>query len=198
MSFMAAGGAVVGLAGAYLSSEAGKKGAEGQVAASQYATQEQARQYDQTRQDLMPWMDAGGWALGQQKNFLTGDWSGFENSPDYAFAVDQGFKGLNRGAAAQGNFGSGGADADRIALGQGLATQYAGNYWNRLSGLSGTGQQTANQLGQYGANYANQAGQNAMNGANARASSYANTANAWGNALNGAYGAWQYGQGQRG
>lgn len=176
---IAAGGALIGSA---MQSSAGKKGAESQAQASMAATEEQRRQYDQTRQDLMPWQEAGGWALGQQRNFLTGDTSGFENSPDYAFAVDQGFKGLNRGAAAVGNFGSGGADADRIALGQGLATQYAGNYWNRLAGLSNTGQTTANQLGQFGQQNSAMAGQNAMNAANARASSYANTANAWGNA----------------
>src|SRR5690606_7233334 len=70
------------------------------------------------------------------------------------------------------------ADADRIALGQGLATQYAGNYWNKLSGLSGTGQQTGQYLGQMGANMANQAGQNAWGAANARASAYGARADA--------------------
>lgn len=193
MSWVAVGSAAVGVIGGAMSSRAGKKGAEGQAAASQYATDEQRRQFDQTREDMMPWLNAGTNALGQQQAFLGGDWSGFENSPDYAFAVDQGFKGLNRGAAANGSFGSGGADADRIALGQGLATQYAGNYYNRLAGLSGTGQAAAGQLGQFGQAFGQQAGQNAMNGANARASSYANTANAWGNAMQtgvNAFGQW--------
>lgn len=184
-----AGAALVGAAG---QSRAGQRGADAQERASQAATEEQRRQYDQTRQDLMPWMNTGGWALGQQQNFLQGDWSGFENSPDYKFAVDQGFAGLDRGAASQGNLWGGGTDADRMRLGQGLATQYAGNYYNRLAGLSNTGQATAGQIGQFGQQYGQQYGNNAMNAAGARASSYANTANAWSNAAG--QGAWLFGQ----
>lgn len=188
--------AAAGVIGGAVSAKAGEKGADAQQQASMYATQENARQYDQTRNDLMPWLNAGTNALGQQQAFLNGDWSGFQNSPDYAFAYDQGMRGLDRAQAANLSLGSGGADADRIALGQGLATQYAGNYYNRLAGLSQTGQVTGNQLGQFGANMAQQNGQNAMNGANARASAYANSANAWGNALNtvaGAYGQYRGG-----
>lgn len=195
--FVVAGAATV--IGGALQSRAGDKGADAQRRASDAATAEQRRQYDQTRQDLMPWLQQGGWALDQQRNFLNGDWSGFQNSPDYRWAVDQGSRALDRGATAQGNLWGGGADADRIALGQGLATQYAGNYYNRLAGLSGTGQTTANQLGAYGQQYGQQYGQNQMNAAQAQASSYANTANAWGNvAQQGAnlFGQWQSGRGR--
>lgn len=163
---------------------AGEKGASTQARASREATEENRRQFDITQQNLQPWLKAGSAALDKQNAFLNGDWSGFYNSPDYKFATEQGFKGLDAGAAARGNLWGGGADADRIALGQGLATQYANNFWNRLSGLSGTGQNTATQLGQFGQAYGQQFGQNAMNAANARASSYANSANAWGNAAN--------------
>ena len=173
--------AVVGAYGADQQSKVGAKGAKGQEAASRYATDEQRRQFDITNANMQPWLQAGTWGLDQQRKFMEGDWSGFQNSPDYKFAVEQGFKGLDAGAAARGNLWGGGTDADRIALGQGLATQYAGNYWNRLAGLSNTGQSTANQLGGYGQAFATNAGNNAMNAANARASSYANTANAWGN-----------------
>lgn len=173
--------AVVGAYGASRQARAGERGANAQERASQQATEEQRRQFDLTRQDMAPWLQAGTDALSQQQAFLSGDWSGFQNSPDYKWALDQGFKGLDRGAAAGGNLYSGGMDADRMALGQGMATQYANNYWNRLAGLSQTGQVTANQLGGYGQNMANQVGGNLMNAANARASSYANSANAWAN-----------------
>ena len=197
---MSWGFAVAGVAtvvGGALQSRAGDKGADAQRRASDAATAEQRRQYDQTRADLQPWMQQGTWALDQQRNFLNGDWSGFQNSPDYQWAVNQGSKALDRGATAQGNLWGGGADADRIALGQGMATQYAGNYYNRLAGLSSTGQTTAGQLGQFGQQYGQQYGQNQMNGAQAQASSYANTANQWGNALTqGAslFGQWQAGR----
>ena len=173
--------AITAVAGAYSANQQ-KKAAQGAANAAQgaadAATMEERRQYDQTRQDMMPWLQQGGWAVGEQRRFLDGDWSGFESSPDYLFAVDQGNKALSRAAAANGSLVSGGTDADRIALGQGLATQYAGNYWNRLAGLAGTGQTTANQLGGFGANMANQIGQNAWGAANARASAYQQRADA--------------------
>lgn len=146
--------------------------------AADASTAEQRRQYDLTRQDQMPWLQAGQQALQLQDNFLKGDMSGFENSAGYKFAVDQGFQGLNRGAAANGSFNSGGADADRIAFGQGLASQYADNYWNKLSGRAGIGQSTASGLGTLGANMAGNIGNNYMNAANARASSYGAKADA--------------------
>ena len=196
MSWGLVAGAAVSVVGGALQSRAGEKGASAQQRASDAATAEQRRQYDQTRQDMQPWMQQGQWALDQQRNFLNGDWSGFQNSPDYQWAVNQGTKSLDRGATAQGNLWGGGADADRIALGQGMATQNAGNYYNRLAGMSGTGQTTANQLGGYGQQFGQQYGQNQRNGAQAQASSYANTANAWGNVLS--QGASLFGQYQGG
>lgn len=192
--------AVVGAYGASRQARAGERGANAQGRASQQATEEQRRQFDLTRQDMAPWLQAGRGALERQNAFLSGDWSGFQNSPDYKYSLEQGFKGLERGAAAGGNLYSGGADADRIALGQGLALQNASNYWNRLAGLSNTGQVTAGQLGQFGQNMAGAVGNNLMNAANARASSYMNSANAWanyGNQLGGMVGQWgsMYGRG---
>lgn len=173
--------AIAGAWGANEQSKAGEKGADAQRDASDAATAEERRQYDQTRTDQMPFMQAGYDALDLQKKFLAGDWSGFQDSPDYAFAVDQGFKGLNRNLAAGGAYGSGGADADRIALGQGLATQYAGNYWNKLAGRAGQGQTSVGQVGQLGAGMAGRIGGYMQDSGNARASAYANSANAWGN-----------------
>jgi hypothetical protein len=176
-----AAAAVVGAYSASQQSKAGKAGAKAQTEASQYATDEQRREFDLAREDQRKWLESGQWALDQQKAALTGDWSGFQNSPDYAYALAQGIKASDRSAAAHGALGSGGHSADLMQLGQGLASQNFGNYYNRLAGLSNTGQNTAQNLAGLGANMANQIGQNAMNGANARASSYANSANAWGN-----------------
>ena len=151
---------------------AGRDAARASQRGADAATAEQRRQFDMARQDQMPWLQAGQEALGMQQRFLAGDFSGFERSPDYAYALQEGFKGLDRGAAAAGGLWSGGADADRIKLGQGLATQNANNYWNRLAGLSNTGQTTAGNLGSLGANMASNIGNYQMNAANARASAY--------------------------
>lgn len=186
------------LIGGAMSSRAANRGADAQAEAARLAQEEQARQYDQTRQDLMPWLNTGGWALGQRQNFLQGDYTAALNSPDYQAALQEGFKGLDRGAASRGNLWGGGMDADRMRLGQNLASQQIGNYDNRLAGLSSTGQTAGTTLGQFGQNFGQQTGENAMNSANARASSYAAGANAWGNALGGiagAFGQWQGGRG---
>lgn len=129
----------------------------------------------------MPWLNAGQTALTAEQNYLNGDTSGFTNSPDYQFAVQQGTKQLDAGATASGNLWGGGADADRISLGQGLATQYANNYWNKLSGMAGQGQSSAQNLGANGANAANQIGQQYNNIGQANASSYASNANSLSN-----------------
>lgn len=175
-------GTVVSAGLAAYSANQQRKAAQGAANAANEANQsaigEQRRQYDQTRQDMQPWLEAGNWSLDRQRAFLEGDTSGFEDSADYRFAVDQGFKGLERGLASNLGGASGGADADRIALGQGLASQYGNNYFAKLSGLSGGGYQAANALGSYGANAANQIGNAWQNIGNARASAYQGRADA--------------------
>ena len=174
-------GAGVAAYGANRQAAAGRDAARASQRGADAATAEQRRQFDVTRSDMQPWMQAGQDALQMQQRFLAGDFSGFQASPDYAYALQEGFQGLDRGAAAAGGLWSGGADADRIRLGQGLATQNANNYWNRLAGLSNTGQTTASQLGSFGANAASNIGGYQMNAANARASAYQQRGDAYAN-----------------
>ena len=188
----------VGAYSANRQAAAGRAGARAQQDAANAASAEEARQYDLAREDQRPFLEAGYDALTRQQNALNGDFSGFQNSPDYAYALQQGLQSQERGAAARGGFMGGGADADRIALAEGLASQNFGNYWNRLAGRAGQGQTTATNLGNLGANYAGNVGNNMMNAANARASSYANTANAWSNFGNQAVGAFGQWYGSRG
>lgn len=194
-------GVAAAVVGAKIASDGQKKAAKSAAGASQAATdatiEEQRRQYDQTRTDQMPFLEAGYGALKRQNAFLDGDTSGFENSADYKFAVDQGFKGLNRGLARSGGLWSGGGDADRIAFGQGLASQYANNYWNKLAGQAGQGQGAANQLGGLGANMAGQIGGALSGNAFAQRQSSYDRANANSNLLQqgvGAFGQWYGGQ----
>ena len=191
------GVAVAAVVGAVATSQAADKGADASNRATAATVGEQRRQFDLTRQDMAPWLREGGWALGEQRRFLEGDMSGFINSAEYKAAMDQGFKGLERGLAAGGALGSGGADADRIALGQQLATQYAGNYWARLAGLSQTGNSTAGQLGQFGSQAAANIGNAYMQNGQARASAYAAQGNAWANAANQWGQAYMYNRGGR-
>lgn len=179
------GAAATVVVGAYAADQQGDA-AEDQANAIQAGTDaslaENRRQFNITQQNLAPWLRAGGDALDRQRAFLDGDMTGFQDSAQYQFAVDQGFRGLNRGLGATGNASPGGfggrADADRIAFGQGLATQYADNYWNKLAGLSNTGNATAGQLGQFGASMAGNNANLLMGNAGARASAYQQRADA--------------------
>lgn len=169
-------GAAIAAVGSYAASRSSSRGAasgaRSQERANQAAIDEQRRQYDQTRQDQQPWLLAGQNALARQQQLLNGDYSGFYQSPEYQWTQQQGIQSLDRSAAARGSLYSGGADADRMRFSQGLASQEYGNFYNRLAGMSGTGQTTASNLGQLGANMASNIGQSYQNMGNARASAY--------------------------
>ena len=174
-------GGAVGLYGASKQAGAAKDAAKASQKATDATIAEQKRQFDLTRSDQMPWLQAGTGALGTLQKLNAGDYSSFSNSPDYQFALDQGMKTLDRSAAAQGRLYSGGYGQDLVNYGQGLATQNYNNYYNRLSNLAGVGQTAAQNLGGLGANYANSMGTALQNNATNRASSYMNQANAWNN-----------------
>ena len=189
--------AVVTAAGtAYAANRKGKaarEGAKAQENAANDANAEARRQFDISRQDNMPWLQAGQDALGKQQAFLNGDWSGFQNSPGYLWSLDQGVQALDRSAASRGNLFGGGHSMDLTKFAQGNANQFANSYWDKLAGLSGAGQQQAQYLGGLGSSFANQYGQNTTNAGNARASSYlakGETQAGYADALGAGLGAW--------
>lgn len=126
-------------------------------------------------------------------------------TPGYQFTMDEGQKAVERGAAAKGVLGTGGAAKALTRYAQGVAdTNYdqaynrafneyrtaydiyngnQSNQFNRLAALAGLGQTSANQLGQAGSSYANQAGQNITGSGNAQAAAGVAGANAWTGAL---------------
>lgn len=201
--------AVVGAGMAYSANRQGaaqKKAGRAQASAAQQTLDTQQGIYDQSRQEAMPYLEAGNNALTGLNALAAGDYSAFQHSPDYLYAQQSGLAGLDRSAAARGGLYSGGADADRIALASGLATQNLGNYRNSLMGLASMGQNQSQYLGQLGQNYGNQFA-NAMgikgnalaqiasagpmtqagygNALAAAASTYAGAAGGGGNALSG-------------
>jgi len=177
MPWGAVAAAVVGAYSASQSNKAAKDGANAQAGASQAAIDEQRRQYDLSRQDMAPWLQAGGGALAQMQALNSGDFSSFHASPDYTFSFGEGQRALDSGAAARGGLFGGAHSRDAIKYGQGMAEQQYGNYYNRLQSMAGQGQTTATGLGTLGANMANQIGGQYSNMGNARASSYGQIAN---------------------
>lgn len=149
------------------------------------AVGEQRRQFDLTREDQKPWLDAGRGALGRLDAASNGDYSSFYKAPDYQFTMDQAFQGLDRGAAARGRLYSGGLDADRMKLGAGLASQEYGNWWNRQAGLANVGQATATNLGNAGMNMANSIGNLYMQNGRVQGDAAAQRASSYGNMIGG-------------
>jgi hypothetical protein len=208
-----AGAAVVGsIGGAIISGGAAEDAAEAQAAAADRAAALQDKQYQQTRKDQLPFLEAG--YKGQNrlmdllglsentgatgygsmaKNFSMAD---YQADPGYAFRMSEGLKALDRTAAARGGMLSGAALRGATRYGQGLASEEYTNAYNRyntnrenilnpLLSISGKGQLTANELGTTGANYATNAGQAYMNAGDARASGYIGNAKAWNQAIGG-------------
>ena len=175
-------GGATAIYGAKKSSDAAAAGAKASQKATDATIAEQKRQFDLTRSDQLPWMQAGKDALGQQQALMSGDFSKFYQSPDYAFALSEGMKGLDRSAASRGRLYSGGYGQDLTKYAQGMATQNYNNYYSKLAGLSNTGSGTAQNLGVLGQNYANSMGSALQANAANRTSAYNSQANAWGNA----------------
>lgn len=124
-----------------------------------------SKMYEQGRQDLMPWTQAGQRALGDQEALmgLNGDTAGamhsLQSSPGYQFRLQQGMGNLNAGLAARGGMGSGKAMAAGQNYAQGFASNEYGNRLSQLAGLSGQGQASAagqaNQGNTYAGNMSN-------------------------------------------
>lgn len=164
---------ISGKTGAKAAKEAGQMQAD----SSKYAADIAQKQFEQTRQDQMPWLEAGQKALGGLSDMLYGDPSKFVNDPSYQWRKQQGMDGIESSAAASGGLLSGAALKSLNGHNSSLASQEYSNAFNRLSGMAGTGQSTANAIGNFGANNALNQGNAAIGGANAQANGIVGAAN---------------------
>lgn len=167
------GGAVGGigsLVGGLFSGNASQKAA-GQISgAIQQGVNFGQGVYNNTLQNVQPFIGAGQSALPYLLGFygLPGGNAGgaqqsfqqFTGTPSYQFPLQQGNLALNRQLASSGLIGSGAALKDAIGYNQGYASQGLGTYLQGLQGLITGGQNTALQAGQIG----NQAASIALSG----------------------------------
>lgn len=167
------------LLGGLLESRGARDAADASAAGSAAAVAESRRQYDTSRADQMPWLEAGRGALTR----LQDPGANFTASPDYAFRRDEGTRDINNSFAARGGALSGNALRRLTEFNSGLAGSEFGNWWNRQAGLAGVGQTSAQNLGTLGANSAANIGNALQNGANARASGIVDSTNAYTGAL---------------
>lgn len=182
------------VAAAVYSGRQARKGAKAQQDALRDSNDTQWAMYEQTRQDNMPWLDAGSASLNalmQLQGFqnIGGRWTRagapanlqttqLQMDPGYLFRLGQGQDAVQNSMAARGGALSGNALKALNEYGQNFASNEYGNVYNRLAGLANTGQATAQNLGSFGQNTANTVGNNLAMIGQARASGYAGQANA--------------------
>lgn len=176
MSWMMVGGAAVTVVGGAIAKNQANKGAKAQANAAQSAADAQAAARDQARQDLMPYSQFGQQAIPLLDKLSNGDYSAFENSPDYQYALSHGLDAIDHRAAARGGLFGGGNTRDAMTFSSGLASQNLGNYRNSLFQQLGGGQSAAAGQGGFSMNAANNIGGYLTDQGNARASAYNNNA----------------------
>lgn len=168
--------------GAKSAAKGQQKAADAAKQAADQSLAEQRRQYDQSRADMMPWLTAGKSALGTIENLNRGDYSSFVASPDYNFQQTEGARALTaRNALAGIGQNDGAAQKAALKYSQNLAQGSYNDYYNKIAGVAGTGQVTANQAAGLGQNYADATTNINTNRANALGSSYIKQGNIWGN-----------------
>lgn len=193
------------LLGGVLSSNAAGDAADTQAASADQATALQREQYNQTRTDNAPALEARNRSLARMQELLGISGSGGGQKPltgaevmadpGYQFGLQQGQQGIDRQATARGMRNSGAALMAAGRYGNDYATTKYGDAWNRqqgertnqfnqLASVAGAGQVGANQVGQAGQNFATAAGNNMMSTANAQGAAGIASANAWTGGVN--------------
>jgi hypothetical protein len=157
--------AVTAIVGAYSAYQQHKANQQGRDAQNQ-ATQNGVNAYEQGRADLQPYADFGKGAIPLLQQLNSGNFSGFENSPDFLFAKQQMTQGVDRSAASRGSLFSGGHEVDLAQRLGGLASQQLGAYRNSLFDQLGAGQNAATNQGNFAGGLAGLYGQQGANNAN--------------------------------
>ena len=188
--------AAAGLAGSAMSS-----GATSSAANASRAQQEMA--YKIADAKLAPYYSAGTDALGQVVDLTRGGWgdyqntmrAGFQTDPGYEFALQQGLRGVDAGAAARGITDSGATRKAEIGYAEGLANQQYNqyvsrfdNYVNRLYALAGAGQNSATQSATTALNTGNNLSNISLGQGAADANIYGNAAKGISNSVNSLFG----------
>jgi hypothetical protein len=192
------------VASSVISGAASKSAAGRQADAADRATEATERQYQQNREDMAPWRDAGKAALANMtpglvpggeynRDFTLAD---FNADPGYQFRLDQGRDALEGSAAARGGLLSGGTLKALTNYGQQAGSQeYQSAYqrfnadrdrrFNRLASVAGVGQTATTDTARMGTDATNNMNATRMASADASASGIMGTANAVAGGVNG-------------
>jgi hypothetical protein len=147
------GGLALGGIGTYLGYKGTKKAADisSEAAYREWEAAEKARKtalemYYQSREDVLPWMEAGEYGLGELMRYMQ-DPSLVTEMPGYEFGLGEGINALARGASARGRQLSGAQGKALQRFGQDYAQQNFLNYLKPYQSLAGLGQTSAMGMG---------------------------------------------------
>lgn len=151
------------IASGIVGSDAASQAAQEQAQAYSQAQQFQQNVYNQTEQNLSPYVSTGTNALYSLANLLglsggssgqgsgaTAAYQAFTDTPYYQFPLQQGEQSLDQSAAARGLTLSGGQMNALQNYAENYAGQQYGNYMSSLSGLANLGSSAASSLGSQG------------------------------------------------
>lgn len=125
-------------------------------------------------------------------------YQGFQATPGFQFALDQGNNSVNALAGARGGLNSGRTLQDLSTFNMGMANQEYGNYLNRLTGLAGSGQSAAGMQANAATNAASGVS-NALSGiGNAQSAGTIGAANGIAGGINNQLALFQYQRGMAG
>lgn len=193
MSAWVAGAIVVGgVAGAAINSSGAKSAAQTAANAQQQGINAQLQMFNTTQANYQPQIQLGQGAAGMLSNlFGTGtngaaskpNYSAFNNSPGYQFALGQGQNAINKQAAASGGLYSSNTLGALSNYNTGMASTQYNSYVNQLLSMAGLGNAAASGVG----SAATATGQGVANSygniGNAQASGILGQSNAFSNAL---------------
>lgn len=204
-------GAVGAIASSAIGSSASSDAAQTQANSAQNATNAQLQMFNQTQQNLNPFIKSGTNALATLqsqigigangafnpnaplvKPFTQAD---FQSSPGYGFQMSQGIDAIQNSASAAGGIKGGNTLKSLDTFGQGIANQDWWNAYNAytqrqqqqygmINNFVGSGQNAAAGLGAISANVGNQVGSNMIGAGNALAAGQVGSANATTGGLN--------------
>jgi hypothetical protein len=154
--------------------------------AIRYATDVQNEQYNKSLALLDPSIRAGDTARSYQLGALglpggvdraTAE-AAFRDSPGYQFRLGQGLDAVGTSAARGGNFFSGKTLKSLNNYASGMADQTFGDWYNRVGGISGSGETATGRAIAAGSSNASNLADLALRGGDAKASSYGTIAGA--------------------
>ena len=187
------------IAGSAIQSSSARRATNAQTAAANQQLAVQERMFEQSREDLSPYREGGipannalNYYLGTAERPTDPNFVGFQETPGYEFAFNEGMRGIDASAASRGGLYSGATMQAAQTYGNGLANQEFGNYLARLSGQATLGSNAAAQSATVNTNNAQMQSNSLANLGNAQASGAIAQGNAFSGAINNGIGLWQY------